>query len=596
MDKMLTLGIILSAKDAFSPSFAALKNNIGDIGAKLQSFSAKSAILGTSMVAVGAATRGMSETVLDSFISLEDARTQLENTLMKSDGSVSSFFKGINDEAMKLGDALPGTTADFYQMASTLKSLGVEEKSIVGGALKSAAYLGVVLKIPYEEAATATAKFKEALGIADAELLPFIDDIQRLSHMGVQVGEMSFAFSKIGATMKGLGMTGLKAARDVEPLVGMLIKAGFSGETVGTNLGNIIKQAVGFKGSKELDAQGIKLNFNDAKGNFAGTANMIKELEKLKSIKSDAARLSAVEAIFGKGEAASMANVLIANGTNGLEAFNKKLSEQADLNARVKNSSQTLGNTWEALTGTASNLFAIMGESVAPALKSLSGWLNNATSSMSSFAKEHPILTQGLSWVVVGLTALTTAAGFALISVSILGRSFAMMRATAIMTGSTLTFLGGVIKTVSMFMLTNPIGLAITGIATAAFLIYKYWGPIKGFFADIINSIGSWFNNLFTWFDKKIQTVGAVISKVKGLFGDSESTSSAPRPSVAGARVAAVKAAGARAGINNSVSITIHNPNFTSKEHAAQTQKQIDEQVRRSVARQANDKKDRSYS
>ena len=29
----------------------------------------------------------------------------------------------------------------------------------------------------------------------------------------------------------------------------------------------------------------------------------------------------------------------------------------------------------------------------------------------------------------------------------------------------------------------NPIGLVITAIAGAAYLIYRYWEPIKGFFS-----------------------------------------------------------------------------------------------------------------
>lgn len=600
MERMLSLGLVLTAKDMFSPMFSKLNSGVGQVTSKLESFNTTTSKWGTGLTAISASTRGMSETVISSFADLENARTQLENTLMKSDGSVGSYFKQIDAQAMQLGNALPGTTADFYQMASSLKALGVEEKSIIGGALQSAAYLGVVLKIPYEEAATATAKFKEALGIADQELLPFIDDIQRLSHMGVQVGEMSFAFSKIGATMKGLGMTGLKAARDVEPLIGMLIKSGFSGETVGTNLGNIIKSAVSYEGNKDLDALGIKLNFTDASGNFKGTANMIKELEKLKAIKSDTARLNIIESIFGKGEASGMANVLIQNGTSGLQAFNKKMQEQADLNTRVANSSKTLGSMWEAFQGTMSNLFAIMGESVAPGLKSMTGWLNNATSSISDFSKEHPILTQGLSWIVVGLTAVTFAAGSTLIAVSVLGRSFAMTKALFLTTAGEATllskailFVGGAVKTVGLFLLTNPIGLAITGIATAAFLIYKYWGPIKAFFADMINSIGSWFNNLFAWFDKKIQTVGSTIQKVKSFFGGNDA---APIQRTPNPRVAAVRGVAQKAGTSNTVNVNITNPNFTSKEHAAATQKQIDEQVRKAMARQANDKKDRSYS
>jgi hypothetical protein len=41
----------------------------------------------------------------------------------------------------------------------------------------------------------------------------------------------------------------------------------------------------------------------------------------------------------------------------------------------------------------------------------------------------------------------------------------------------------------SRLMLTTPVGLIITGIALAAFLIYKYWRPIKAFFAGVWEGI-----------------------------------------------------------------------------------------------------------
>lgn len=619
MDNMLTLGIILSAKDAFSPAFSKMGDGFKTITKDMKSFGTAAAGIGTALKGVQLATQGGAETVIKSFVDLEEARTQLKNTLMKSDGTVSPFFKSISDEAVKLGNKLPGTTADFLQMASSMKALGVEEKSIVGGALKSAAYLGSVLKIPYEEAAEATAKFKQAMGIADSDLLPFIDDIQRMAHMGVKVGEMSFAFSKLGATMKGLGMSGLKASRDVEPLVGMLIKSGFSGETVGTNLGNIIKNAVRFDGSKDLDAMGIKLNFNDAKGNFKGTENMIKELEKLKAIKSDSARLGAVEAIFGKGEASTMANVLINEGSEGLKKFNNQMKIQADINARAASSGATLGAMWESMTGTFTNFLAVVGESFSGEMKGLTSFFSSTSEWLSEIAKEHPMFAKFVGFLAIGIPVVTGVLGTLAIAIGAV-----TMTMGALGIASMATF-GLVI-------------LGVTLVAGAAFLIVSNWAPIKAFFIGIwdgikSNALGAWeilksifawtplgmvinnwtpivgvfksiigmitkpFSDFFLWVESKFNTVSNGLNSIGSFFGISgpSPTPSRPRtnPAVASARSAVATRSG---GSNSTVAVTINNPNFTSKEHATQTQKQIDEQVRKAIAKQANDKKDRSYS
>ena len=62
------------------------------------------------------------------------------------------------------------------------------------------------------------------------------------------------------------------------------------------------------------------------------------------------------------------------------------------------------------------------------------------------------------------------------------------------MLGQAFLFLGKNILMAGRFLLTNPIGLAITGIAIGAFLIYKNWAPISSFFVGIWNSIKTAFN------------------------------------------------------------------------------------------------------
>lgn len=634
MDKTLTLGILLTAKDAFSPVFSSFKSSLGNMTKSSKDFSTAIAGIGTGLKGVQLATQGGAQEVIKSFVDLEEAQTQLKNTLMKSDGSVSPFFKSINQEAITLGNKLPGTTADFLQMAASMKALGVEEQSIVKGGLKSAAYLGAVLKIPYQEAAEATAKFKQAMGIADAELLPFIDDIQRLSHMGVKVGEMSFAFSKIGATMKGLGMSGLKAARDVEPLIGLLIKSGFSGETVGTNLGNIIEKAVGFSGNKDLNAMGIKLNFNDEKGKFKGTENMIKEMEKLKAIKSDSARLGIMQAIFGSGEGSTMANVLINEGAEGVARFNRNMAVQADINKRAAASGATLGAMWEAMTGTFTNFLALVGESFAPEMKSLTGAFSDIAAGLSAMSEKHPMFAKFIGAIVIGVPVVAGVLGTLGIAVGALTTSLGFLGIT-----SMLAF-GWVIGGVAL-------------VAGAAYLIVSSWGPIKGFFSglwggiqsiamstwgvlktlfgwtplgmivnnwvpivgvfkSIIGMITKPFGEFFAWIESKFNFVSNKIQGIGSFFGIS---GPAPIPTQAlgvkspvannringianstNPRIAAARAVPSRSAANTSVTVNISNPNFASKEHAAATQKQLDEQVRKALARHSNDKKDRSYS
>lgn len=619
MDNMLTLGIILSAKDAFSPAFSKMGDGFKTITKDMKSFGTAAAGIGTALKGVQLATQGGAETVIKSFVDLEEARTQLKNTLMKSDGTVSPFFKSISDEAVKLGNKLPGTTADFLQMASSMKALGVEEKSIVGGALKSAAYLGSVLKIPYEEAAEATAKFKQAMGIADSDLLPFIDDIQRMAHMGVKVGEMSFAFSKLGATMKGLGMSGLKASRDVEPLVGMLIKSGFSGETVGTNLGNIMKDAVSFKGNKQLDEMGIDLNFNDAAGNFKGTENMIKELEKLKAIKSDSARLGAVEAIFGKGEASTMANVLINEGSEGLKKFNHQMKIQADINARAAASGATLGAMWESMTGTFTNFLAVVGESFSGEMKGLTSFFSSTSEWLSEMAKEYPMFAKFVGFLAIGIPVITGVLGTLGVAVGAVTMAMGALGITTMLTfGTVMVVLAG-IGIIAYAIIANWEEMSVfwgglwndvKSSASSAWdflktifswtplaMVINNWTPIVGVFKSIIGMITKPFSDFFLWVESKFNTVSSGLNSIGSFFGISgpSPTPSRPKanPTVASARSAVATRSG---GSNNTVAVTINNPNFTSKEHATQTQKQIDEQVRKAMQKQANDKKDRSYS
>lgn len=67
------------------------------------------------------------------FARAETSVVDLKVSMMGKGGQVRQEFQSISDLATKLGNKLPGTTADFQNMMSTLIQQGMSAKSILGG-------------------------------------------------------------------------------------------------------------------------------------------------------------------------------------------------------------------------------------------------------------------------------------------------------------------------------------------------------------------------------------------------------------------------------------------------------------------------------
>ncbi|KAF1021878.1 MAG: hypothetical protein GAK30_01567 [Paracidovorax wautersii] len=127
----------------------------------------------------------------------------------------------------------------------------------------------------------------------------------------------------------------------------------------------------------------------------------------------------------------------------------------------------------------------------------------NAMQRITEFAKQNPVMATYIGKGVLWLGLLTAGFGALTIALAALLGPFAVVRyglglfgikAAALsplltVLGTGLRMAGTAVLWLGRALLTTPIGLAITGIATAAFLIYKYWQPIKGFFSDLWNGV-----------------------------------------------------------------------------------------------------------
>lgn len=502
--------------------------------------------------AVGLVGLGLAASIpIKAFAEAEEASTKLKVSMMDSTGKVAPEFEKINQLATKLGAQLPGSNADFQNMMTNLVQQGISFKSILGGTGEAAGNLAVLLKMPFDEAATFAAKMQDATQTAESDMLSLMDTIQRTAYLGVDPTNMLGGFAKLGAGMKMIRQAGLEGSKAMAPL---LVMADQSGMTDLSSAGNALTKT--FKAmldqskiDKALKGTKLNLNFSDGKGEFGGLDNMFKQLDKLKSMTTQQ-RNGIISDIFGNdAENMQILNLLIDKNKKGYDETIAKMNRQADLQTRINAQLSTLKNLWEQAQGAMTNVMVDLVTAIAPDLKIFVNRISEIAEKISVWAKANPELVRTLAkvalylimfkvamfgvkyttnlffgaivGVIAGITKLAilmfiirTVAGklgiglptrFNLIakSIQLISRAFTFLASRAI----PLVLTG--LRAMAIALLSNPLTWIILLIAAVALAIYRYWQPIKAFFkgfwdglkiglSPFIDSLRNAFNNLKT--------------------------------------------------------------------------------------------------
>ncbi len=431
---------------------------------------------------------------IGAFAEAESAATSLKVSMMDSTGQVSKQYEQINALAERLGTSLPGSTSDFSLMMQKLIQQGISAEKILGGVGEASANLAVVMKMPFDQSAEFAAKMQDATKTSANDMLELMDVIQKSYYLGMDSTNMLSGFSKLSAGMKTVRMEGLKGAKALAPLLVMADQASMSGESAGNAYSKIFKSMLDTKKlTKATKGTGINLDFTNGSGEFGGIDNMFIQLEKLKPLSTEVRNNLLAGAFGNDSETIQALNLIIDKGKTGYEETIAKMEKQANLQQRVNAQLGTLTNLWDAAKGTFTSAMVSFGEALAPELKNLVGFITDLSTKLGAWAKENPELA-GFLMKIIALVTLV-GGGLAILAtamLSILG-PIAMLR-------TAFTALG-------LSMSVNPIFLAIGLLATAAFLIYQNWGPIKEFFLGLWNSITAGLNQFANWVTAKWQAL-----------------------------------------------------------------------------------------
>lgn len=456
---------------------------------------------GLAVSAVAIAGMGYS---LKQYEDAEDAAMGLRVSMMQANGQVAKEYGEINKLANSLGTKLPGTTADFQNMMAVLIQQGISAKAILGGVGVAAGYLGVQMKMPFEEAAEFAAKMQDATKTAEKDMLSLMDVIQRGYYLGVDKSNMLQGFSKLSAGMKTIKQEGLEGAKAMAPLLVMADQAAMAGESAGNAFSKIFKSMMDTDGIKKAlkdSKTGLTMNFTDGKGEFGGLDNMYKQLEKLKGLSTEQ-RLPILGDMFGNdAETIQALNLLIDKGKAGYDEVVAKMKAQADLQTRVNAQLSTLKNLKDAAGGTFTSLLALFGEQLAPQFKSMITGFTNITENVTAWAQANPGLANTIAKVAGGAALLI--GGLSAISmglITVVGPIMVVMKSLQAM---------GLV----MSLAASPILVALGLLAVAGYMLYKNWD-------EIVSGSKLIWQQLSGYVSQKLESIsGYITTKMEAVSG-----------------------------------------------------------------------------
>ncbi|MGK4311706.1 phage tail tape measure protein [Pseudomonas mosselii] len=472
---------------------------------KSQQLAGSMAGVGAGSAAAGAAMGMPVLSTVQSYMSFEDAMAgvakQVEGA-RDDNGQLTSTYFEMADAIKAMAQRIPMATTEIAALVEGAARMGVTGKDNLLAFAEVAANAATAFELPADQIGENLAR------IADLYKIP----IQNVSQLGDAINYLDDNAKSKGADIidvlqRTAGVTASvgMSYKDAAALGSTFLTLGATAEVAGTATNAMIRELAIATQQPARFQSGLKALGLEAKAlqngmaeNATGTLQQV--LDAINKLPK-AEQLGVTTQLFGKefGDDAAKLAQNIGEYRRQLELANSvagagSMQREADIRAEL------MSARLEMAKNRAFNLSATLGETLRPTLVELFESFNSVVSRVNDWVKTNPELAGQILKTVAGVAAL--AAGFGAVTLgmaSFLG-PFAMARYALTLFGIkgaglgsvlfnlgkvALPIVGKAILFIGRALMMNPIGLAVTAIAGAAYLIYKNWEPIKAFFLGL---------------------------------------------------------------------------------------------------------------
>ncbi|ENJ1384608.1 phage tail tape measure protein, partial [Escherichia coli] len=442
----------------------------------------------------------------------------------------SPQFKALREQALKLGSETQFTASDAASGQSFLAMAGFTPQAI------QAALPGVL-----NMALAGGIELGETADIGSNILTQFNLTADQMDRVG---DTLTAAFTRtntdlraLGETMKYTGPVAAKLGISLEEaaaMAGMLANNGLRGSDAGTAMRASLSRLASPPKAAADALKELGVSVADARGKMRPMEDVLLDLYKATQKYGQVDQVSFFKDIAGEEAFVGLQTLVAAAGSGELQKLTRELQGargEADRVAKVMADNldgdlKNLDSAWEGLRIRISDL-------VDGPLRSVTQWLTRVLEKITSLAQAHPVLTRQLLIAGGALLAMTATIGSLSLVIGVLYGKLATLRLGfdiltrsmnvvrvlpalwGMLTGS-VSLLGGAIGA-----LFSPVGLIVAALAGAAVLIWKYWDPIRAFFAGVFSGIMERLNPLretFERFGPVFDAIGSGISQVFNWF------------------------------------------------------------------------------
>lgn len=439
----------------------------------------------------------------------------------------SPQFKALREQALKLGSETQFTASDAASGQSFLAMAGFTPQAI------QAALPGVL-----NMALAGGVELGETADIGSNILTQFNLTADQMDRVG---DTLTAAFTRtntdlraLGETMKYTGPVAAKLGISLEEaaaMAGMLANNGLRGSDAGTAMRASLSRLASPPKAAADALKELGVSVADARGKMRPMEDVLLDLYKATQKYGQVDQVSFFKDIAGEEAFVGLQTLVAAAGSGELQKLTRELQGargEADRVAKVMADNldgdlKNLDSAWEGLRIRISDL-------VDGPLRSVMQWLTRVLEKITSLAQAHPALTRQLLIAGGALLAMTATIGSLSLVIGVLYGKLATLRLGfdiltrsmnvirvlpalwGMVTGS-VSLLGGAIGA-----LFSPVGLIVAALAGAAVLIWKYWDPIRVFFAGVFSGIMERLTPLRETFERFGPVFDAIGSGISQLF------------------------------------------------------------------------------